>query len=112
MGLDEISIYLANFDFLFFSFFFFFMELSPRFAFVSDRLKKERESGISIETTLHEFETPKYEITLADWYTGTNLKLPHIDLNFFSFFFHPFLPLNFRPVLGTRRCCATLRRAP
>ena len=39
---------------------------SFKFAFVMDKLKAERERGITIDATLSRFETPLYKITIID----------------------------------------------
>ncbi len=36
------------------------------FAFVMDRLKEERERGLTIDLAHHEFQTPKYYVTIID----------------------------------------------
>ena len=39
---------------------------SFKFTFVMDKLKAERERGITIDATLSRFETPLYKITIID----------------------------------------------
>lgn len=39
---------------------------SFKFAFVMDKLKAERERGITIDATLSRFENPLYKITIID----------------------------------------------
>ena len=39
---------------------------SFKFAFVMDKLKAERERGITIDATLSRFETPLYKTTIID----------------------------------------------
>jgi len=37
-----------------------------KFAWVMDKLKEERERGLTIDLSFYKFETPKYEFTLID----------------------------------------------
>ena len=44
----------------------FFLQGSFKYAWVLDKLKAERERGITIDIALWKFETPKYYVTIID----------------------------------------------
>ena len=41
-------------------------KISFKYAFIMDKLKSERERGITIDISLMKFETPKYDFTIID----------------------------------------------
>ena len=43
---------------------------SFKYAWVLDKLKAERERGITIDIALWKFETPKYYVTVIGWFEG------------------------------------------
>ncbi|KAI5294737.1 translation elongation factor EF-1 alpha, partial [Ascosphaera pollenicola] len=57
---------------------------SFKYAWVLDKLKAERERGITIDIALWKFETPKYEVTVIGMYSRLPCVSTRLNANNFQ----------------------------